>query len=105
MPFFAVTDITPEGRIAKYQVFATRAKAQAFIDTHLDNFPAGQVVANPTARPYSDVLINPTSRATSFSPPAPPEPGKGEGKWVKAIRLLAQDASPGTKAQVLALLG
>ncbi len=101
MPFTAVMLVTPEGKLGKFQEFPTRAKAQAHVDTFIDQFPKAFVAHNPSNRHWEDMVINPTTRVVTFE--VTRERQHKDAPVVAAIRLLAEDASPGTRAQVLAL--
>ena len=102
MHFIAVTEVGPDGRLSKFQIADSRSEAQAFIDANLVDYPDGFVVANPSTRPWQEIVIHPVSGAITFEPPTPRD--TGESGAIQAIRLLAEDASPTTKAAVLALL-
>lgn len=99
MQFVAILATTPEGRVAKFETFDSWQEAQDHADQYINAF----VVANPTQRPWPEWVLNPSNRSLSFSPPDAPLKGK-ETLALQAIRLLAEDASPATKAAVLALL-
>ncbi len=98
MKFVAILAVTPEGRVAKFETFDTWQDAQDHADQYVDAF----VVTNPSQRAWPEWVLNPSNQTLSFAPPDPKV--RVDSPIVQAIKLLAEDASPATKAAVLALL-
>jgi len=97
MSFLAIVAATPTGRVAKYAEFDLETEA----DAHVVTF-GGFVAAKP-AEPRRDWLIDMVGETLTIST-APPDV-RQESPLMSAVRLLADDAIPATKAQILALLG
>lgn len=83
MPFLAVIKLTPTGRIAKHEVFATTKKAEA----HVLKYHGLFVVKEPNA-PSHSWRFDPVAKTARIDrrPTPPPEP---EDDLLLAIRDLA----------------
>ena len=83
--FIAIVSVESDGRVSKYQEFATRAEA----DAHVARF-GGFVAAKP-AGPWPDWKLNPAGNAIILDkrPELPPPP---ESNTTVAIKRLASAA-------------
>jgi len=98
MRFIVVLALTPEGRLAKYAAFRVWADAEE----HRVQYEGSFILANTTRRPLQEWVVDPDTLEVTFEPV--PVPVREDSVVVQAIKLLAEDASPATKAAVLALL-
>lgn len=99
MPFLAVIKLTPTGRIAKHEVFATTAKANAHVLKYHGLFS----VRLPDVPSHSWRFNQVAKTVRIDRPPArTPEP---ESDVLLAIRDLADEAGPDAVAKLEARLG
>lgn len=71
--FIAVVAATSDGRLAKYQDFATLAEAESHVEAVLDSFPKAFAATNPGGG-FADWLIDIDAK-TIILDPLPPDPG------------------------------
>jgi len=98
MPFVAVVETTQDGRVAKFAEFPRQIGA----DAHAAEF-GGFVVHRPNTTSVQHMKIAPTTRAVTKVPR--PEPVAVESTIMQAIRILAEESPPQTRAAIIALLG
>ena len=72
MNFVAIMSATPDGRVAKYQGFATLAEAEAHIALFTGKFPDAFAIAKPD-EPRSHWLIDMAAKTISIDVPPPPD--------------------------------
>ena len=103
MGFVAIMAVTPENRLAKYQVFSTEAEANAHVARFTGRFPDGFVVAEP-AGPWSHWLIDMVAQTVTIDVPPPPPPPP-ESDVIQAFRELADLSGPAAVARIEARFG
>lgn len=95
MPFLAVMNTTPEGRIAKYQDgFKTRAEAVQHVLKHNGKF----AIREPSA-PWNHWRIDVAGKKISIDPPSRPAP-EPEPDMLLAVRDLADELGPSAVAKL-----
>lgn len=72
MAFFAIMAATPEGRIAKYQDFPTKAEADVHRAAFFGKFPDAFTMSG-LAAPLSHWLIDMAAKTAVISAPPPPD--------------------------------
>ncbi len=72
MDFIAIMAATPEGRVAKYADFTTRAEADAHVVAFAARWPEAFAIAIP-AEPFSHWLIDMAAKTITIVPPPPPD--------------------------------
>ncbi len=72
MPFVAIMEATPEGRVAKYQGFLTQAEADAHVVLFAVRHPDAFTAPLP-ADPISHWLIDMGAKTITIVPPPPPD--------------------------------
>lgn len=70
--FLAIMKATPEGRVAQYMDFATKAEADAHVESFSERFPDAFVVSDPGA-PLSHLLVDMAAKTVVIDPPPPPD--------------------------------
>ena len=101
MGFVAIMAVTPENRLAKYQVFSTEAEANAHVARFTGRFPDAFVVAEPVG-PMSHWLIDAKTVTIDVPPPPPPPP---ESQEIQALRELAIEIGTDAVAKIDARFG
>lgn len=101
--YLAIVDVTPEGRVAKYQDYPAEAEAQSHADRVRDDYPDVFVIEASAGVGVLDLVID-TAAGTARVEMRPVEPAK-ESEILLALRDLADDLGPQHAAKINARFG